>query len=262
MIRKGTADFSWRGVPRGLIFAGRRSAPWDRAVVTFMKYGTRYYSERLSAERLTRCYEIAPPRVRQYLEAEITHVLDRIDSADVALELGCGCGRALERLAAKARSAFGIDNSPPSLDLAKRQLARFSNCHLAAMDAVALGFAEGSFDTVVCLQNGISAFNVNQRELLRESLRVTRPGGSVLFSSYSDRFWSARLEWFELQAEHGLIGEIDREQTGDGVIVCKDGFKATTIGPQEFLDLASALGIQPLIEEVDGSSLFCEIRVG
>lgn len=62
-----------------------------------------------------------------------------------------------------------------------------------------------------------------------------------------------------MQAEHGLIGEIDRERTGGGVIVCKDGFQANTVGPDEFQGLCSSLGVRPRIEEVDGSSLFCEI---
>jgi len=37
-----------------------------------------YYSDHLSAERLRRCYEIAPLRVQQYFEAEIQHVLARV----------------------------------------------------------------------------------------------------------------------------------------------------------------------------------------
>ncbi|MGB2988280.1 MAG: class I SAM-dependent methyltransferase [Phycisphaerae bacterium] len=219
-----------------------------------------YYSDRFSAERLRRCYEIAPPRVRQYFEAEIRYVLDKVRPSDMVLELGCGYGRVLDKLAAKARVVVGIDNAPSSLELAKSALSGSPNCHLLAMDAVSLGFAEAAFDVVVCIQNGISAFKVDQRDLIRESVRVTRPGGTVLFSSYAERFWSARLEWFELQAKHGLIGEIDRAQTRGGVIVCKDGFKATTVGGDEFLALCSSLGIEPRIEEVDGSSLFCEIR--
>ncbi|MGD2109726.1 MAG: hypothetical protein PVI86_10070, partial [Phycisphaerae bacterium] len=39
---------------------------------------TRYYAERLSAERLKRCYDIAPPRIQQYLDAEIRHVLGKV----------------------------------------------------------------------------------------------------------------------------------------------------------------------------------------
>ena len=220
-----------------------------------------YYADNFSARRLRLCYEIAPPRVRRYLEAEIRHALGKIRPADRVLELGCGYGRVLERLASQAGTVMGIDTSPSSLDLARRLLAGFSNCHLAVMDAVALGLPDAAFDVVVCLQNGISAFRVNERDLMREGVRVTRPGGTVLFSGYAERFWDTRLEWFELQAEHGLIGEIDRGRTHDGVIICKDGFEAATVSPDEFVALASSLGVQSVVEEVDGSSVFCEVRV-
>jgi SAM-dependent methyltransferase len=220
-----------------------------------------YYADKLSAQRLRECYEIAPPRVRRYLQAEIQHVLTKIKASDTVLELGCGYGRVLERLAPNATTVVGIDTSRSSLDFARNVLSGASNCHLLVMDAVALSFGDAVFDVVVCVQNGISAFKVNQLDLVRGSIRVTRPGGTVLFSSYSKRFWRARLEWFELQAAHGLIGEIDRERTRDGVIVCRDGFKATTVGPDGFRALASSLGVRPIIEEVDGSSIFCEIRV-
>ena len=86
-------------------------------------------------------------------------------------------------------------------------------------------------------------------------------GGIVLFSSYSERFWDDRLQWFRIQAEHGLIGEIDEKLSSNGVIVCKDGFRATTIGPDDFIELTSDLNVTPKIIEVDGSSLFCEIFV-
>ena len=127
------------------------------------------------------------------------------------------------------------------------------------MDAADLGFCDGSFDLVACVQNGISAFKVDQERLIREALRVTRPGGSVLFSSYSERFWPERLNWFRIQADNGLLGEIDEEATGNGVIVCKDGFRATTVGPEDFFALAEKIAVDPEITEVDESSLFCEI---
>ncbi len=223
--------------------------------------GGRYYVDKLSARRLQRVYEIAPPRVRRYLEAEIEHVLDRIGTGDAVLELGCGYGRVLERLATVARIAVGIDTSRSSLLLAREMYGASRGFHLALMDAAALGFADRLFDAVVCVQNGISAFKVDRRELMCESIRVARPGGRVFFSSYSERFWDDRLQWFELQAAQGLLGEIDLEATGDGVIVCKDGFRATTVGPDDFAVLAGELGLDARIEEVDGSSIFCEIEV-
>lgn len=218
-----------------------------------------YYSQKLSAERLRRVYDVAPPRVRRYLEAEIRFVLDRLSPGALVLELGCGYGRVLERLAAKTDRVTGIDTSRESLFMARSTVRTYPRVRLLAMDAADLGFCDGCFDLVACVQNGISAFEVDQERLIREALRVARPGGRVLFSSYSETFWPERLNWFRIQAEHGLLGEIDEEATGSGVIVCKDGFRATTVGPEDFLALAEKIAVHAKITEVDESSLFCEI---
>jgi SAM-dependent methyltransferase len=222
---------------------------------------TGYYDDRLSAQRLKRVYEIAPPRVRQYLNAEIEYVLSRIHSGDRVLDLGCGYGRIMPRLAAKAAMVAGIDNAKASLLMARDELRGIENCHLACMNAIHLGFPDAVFDRVICIQNGISAFHVDRRALMSESLRVTRLGGTALFSTYSAKFWNERLAWFELQAAEGLLGEIDYERTRDGVIVCKDGFTATTIDPAEFSMLVSGFMVSSQVMEVDGSSVFCELTL-
>ena len=221
----------------------------------------RYYSQKLAAERLKMCYEIAPPRVKQYLAAEIEFILEKIKPSDMVLELGCGYGRVLKKLATKAKTTVGIDTSYASLLLAQKILGDHPACHLLAMDAVKLGFEDRLFDWVFCIQNGISAFGVNQRQLIEEAMRVTHSGGTVFFSSYSENFWIDRLAWFRIQSEHGLIGEIDEEATGNGVIVCQDGFRATTVGRNDFAFLVSHLDIKPIITEVNGSSIFYEIKV-
>lgn len=218
-----------------------------------------YYKDKLSAKRLRQCYEIAPLRVKQYLEAEVNHVLQKIHPGDKVLELGCGYGRILGRLAQKAGLVIGIDTSPASLFLGQKMLRDISNCILLNMNAVQLAFGDRVFDRVICIQNGISAFHVNHKDLIRESIRVTKPGGTVLFSSYSDKFWDVRLEWFYLQSDAGLLGKIDSEKTGNGVIACKDGFKGTAVRPHQFLSLTAEFNVAAQIVEVDESSLFCEI---
>jgi 2-polyprenyl-6-hydroxyphenyl methylase/3-demethylubiquinone-9 3-methyltransferase len=219
-----------------------------------------YYSHKLSAARLKQVYDIAPPRVKQYLGAEVNHVLEKIHHGDVVIELGCGYGRVLPQLAEKAGWVIGIDTSVPSLGFAQETPDTLSNCSLSRMDAATLGFQDRTFDCVVCIQNGISAFHANQQTLISESVRVARTGGIVLFSSYTDKFWKHRLEWFELQSEAGLLGEIDYDRTMDGVIACTDGFTATTVNPKEFRALTANLNANVRIVEVDESSLFCEIE--
>ena len=219
----------------------------------------KYYRVRLSGERLRRCYELAPRRVQQYLDAEVAHVLRRIDAATSVLELGCGYGRVMARLAQPGRWVIGIDTSEESLLLVRQTLAGKARCDVAAMDAADLGFRAATFDAVVCIQNGICAFRVGPATLLQEALRVVRPEGRVLFSTYADAFWPHRLEWFSMQAAEGLVGEIDYSRTRRGEIVCKDGFRSAALGVNQFTKLCGQLGVQSMLTEVDESSLFCEI---
>jgi len=220
-----------------------------------------YYSTKLSGDRLRQCYELASARVKQYLEAEIEFVASRLRPTDSVLELGCGYGRVAFRLAEVAARVVGIDTSPESLLLARRLARPESRCRFLLMDASAPTFRDGAFDVVVCVQNGICAFAVDPERLMREAQRITRPGGRALFSTYSAAFWPERLRWFESQAAAGLVGAIDYDQTKNGTIVCKDGFRAGTFSPEAFRMLCRRLGVEPVITTVDDSSVFCEILV-
>jgi 2-polyprenyl-6-hydroxyphenyl methylase/3-demethylubiquinone-9 3-methyltransferase len=220
-----------------------------------------YYIENLSGTRLKKVYDIAPPRIRQYMEAEVAFVLTRLNEGDKVLDLGCGYGRIIPDLLTKAGLVFGIDISYQNILYGKRFLHGIQNCVLMEMDAAHLSFPAKLFDAVICVQNGISAFKVEPVTLIKESIRVTKPGGKLLFSTYSSELWDERLEWFRLQAAEGLLGEIDEEKTGNGNIVCKDGFTATTFNRDQFQMLALKLGIRAEITEVDESALFCEIPI-
>ena len=219
-----------------------------------------YYVNKLSADRLKLCYEIAPPRVLRYLQAEIDFVNSHIKASDIVLELGCGYGRAMHLLPANTKLIYGIDISYESLLLAQNEFSERSNICFSQMNSVNLGFRNKRFDVVICIQNGISAFKVNRVELIKEALRVTKTNGVVLFSSYSSKFWDDRLDWFKIQSCYKLVGEIDYSKTKDGIIACKDGFVSNTITEEEFRSNCLQLGYHPHITEIDKSSVFCVIK--
>jgi len=218
-----------------------------------------YYSDSLAAERLKRCYELATPAVRRYLDAETRYVRKWIRSGDRVLELGCGYGRVLRELATETRRLVGIDTSLASLGMARRYLADLPHVSLVQSDAVRPALAPHSFDVVLCTQNGVSAFHADHIVLFENAAGLVAPGGTLLFSTYAREFWAHRLEWFRIQARQGLVGEIDEATTGDGTIVCKDGFTASTLDATDFRRLAAHIGVGANIQVVDGSSLFCAV---
>ncbi|MBU0517384.1 class I SAM-dependent methyltransferase [bacterium] len=224
-----------------------------------MKPG-RYYADKLSGERLDLCYQIAPPRVQQYLNAEIKHCLSLIGSKDRVLEIGCGYGRVLHRIAEVTKHAVGIDNSAENLRYGRYRFHLLERMAFNLMEAEDLAFEDSQFDVTLCIQNGLSAIKGNTIKIVEECLRVTKPGGRCLFSSYTDEFWPDRLEWFQMQAEEKCVGKIIQGLTGNGVIVCEDGFRATTMGRADYLEIAMTLNTDAVFTVVDGSSLFCKIR--
>jgi len=218
-----------------------------------------YYAQKLSAKRLELCYELANQRIKQYLQSEINFTKSLLNPNDIILELGCGYGRIMAEIANQADTVIGIDNSVESLLYGQKYLKKNPNFYLVATDASKQCFNDNSFDKVLCLQNGLSAFHIDKKSLIKESLRVVKPGGLLLFSSYSYKIWDARLEWFEKQSDAGLLGKIDYEKTKDGIIVCEDGFSATTINESEFHNLMDGLDVEYNLVEIDKSSLFCKI---
>lgn len=218
-----------------------------------------YYEKKLNAEKLYRVYQTTIPQVRDYLRSEIEFVRERLRGDETALELGAGYGRIMKELSPSLRRITGIDVSEQSVALGREYLGDLANCTIETMDAHAMAFDE-TFDVVLCLQNGLSAMKGDPENLVRRSLGVLAPGGTAFFSSYSPKFWEHRLAWFQEQAEKGLLGEIDMENTGNGRIVCKDGFTATTFDREEMERLGKASGYPFRVEEVKDSSIFLILR--
>lgn len=218
-----------------------------------------YYSKHLSGPRLQEVYALASPRIRQYLQAEIDHVVDRVTGMGRLLELGCGYGRALKEFAPHVGWAVGADAAGSTLAHGTRFLREVANCELVRMNASRTGFRDGAFDAVVCIQNGISAFGVAGPVLVGEAVRLARHGGLVLFSSYSPDIWKERLDWFRAQSTAGLVGELDESRSREGTIVCKDGFRSRTVTGEEFSSLFEAIGQTPQVDEIDHSSIFAGV---
>ncbi len=214
-----------------------------------------YYQESLNANGLYQVYQTGIPRIVQYLRAETDYVKERLNGTEHILEIGAGYGRIMKELAPAAAFVTGVEISEDSAAFGKMYLNGCGNCNLLVMDAHKLNFHE-EFDAVVCLQNGLSAVKGEPAELISRCLSALKPGGTAYFSTYSEKIWDTRLEWFREQAQKGLLGEVDEEKTKDGTIYCKDGFRADTFSHKDLTALGESAGCRYEIDETDESSLF------
>lgn len=217
-----------------------------------------YYEDKLNSQSLFKVYETAIPRVHQYLDSEIEFVRQRLHASDNVLEMAAGYGRIIKKLAPFCKSITGIDISAENVSLGAEYLRDYPNASMVTMDAHKMDIEE-RFDVVLCLQNALSAMRANST-LIQNTIDLLIPGGTLYISTYSANFWDWRLKWFEEQAQKGLLGEIDYEQTKDGVIICKDGFRATTHSREDLDKIGASSNFPYRIEEVDQSSLFLIIE--
>lgn len=217
-----------------------------------------YYADKLNAQGLFQVYETGIPRVKQYLDGEIQYVRKSLTGTERVLEMAAGYGRIMRELAPHCKSIVGMDISAENVELGKAYLKECPNASMVTMDAHHMTFDE-HFDIILCLQNALSAMRADDA-VINNIIKLLDTGGTAYFSSYSSNFWEWRLKWFEEQSQKGLLGEIDYARTKDGVIFCKDGFRAVTHSPEEFQKIGDQIGLPYFIEEVDHSSVFLVVK--
>lgn len=116
-------------------------------------------------------------RMLDDLEVEL---VERYARGKAVLEVGCGTGLLLERVARFAATAHGIDLSTGMLDRARaRGLA------VTEASATALPFDDASVDVAYSFK--VLAHIPDIAGALREMARVVRPGGVVLAEFYNAR---------------------------------------------------------------------------
>lgn len=114
------------------------------------------------------------------LEAEFVR---RFATGKDVLEVGCGTGLVLSRIAQFARCARGVDLSPRMLDLAREK-----QLDVQLASATDLPFEDDTFDVSCSFK--VLAHVRDIEQALSEMTRVVRPGGYVIAEFYNP--WSLR----------------------------------------------------------------------
>jgi SAM-dependent methyltransferase len=168
-------------------------------------------------------YSLGDPRLLDATSREIAAALDDwgLTGPDRrALDLGCGIGRMLPRLAQSCALAVGVDVSAGMLAEARRRCAGAGNLLLVRSSGRDLAmFPDRSFELVLAVDSfpylhlsGIA------EPTFAEAARLLAPGGSlaILNYSYRDDFEADRRDLDRLAEMHGF--DMVRRGTRDFVL--------------------------------------------
>jgi ubiquinone/menaquinone biosynthesis C-methylase UbiE len=128
-----------------------------------------------------------------YVEATTRETMARVSvgSTDRVLDIGCGTGELLSRLAAKYPNArlSGLDPVPEMLEVARDKLS--DRVDLRVGWANELPWPDNCFDLVVSCN--MFHYITHPVAAVREMERVLRPGGRIVITDWCDDYVACRL---------------------------------------------------------------------
>jgi ubiquinone/menaquinone biosynthesis C-methylase UbiE len=160
-------------------------------------------------------------------QADVDYVERHCPGPARLIDLGCGTGRLLIRLAKAGWGGVGVDLSAEMLAEARRRAAEVGvpidliQGNLAELDAV----ADASFDHAACLFStlGMVVGEEARRRVVGHAFRVLRPGGTFVLHVHN-RWWGLR----DPVGRRWLLSDLWRN-TGDRVMPPQQGVGQLTM---------------------------------
>lgn len=136
--------------------------------------------------------------VVEALRATRTQGSPSSSGAPRVLDIACGTGRFLRQLhrAVPDAKLYGIDLSPPYIAHAKKLLADVPEVALLAENAEAMPLQDSAFDAVTSIFLFHELPRDARRNVMREALRVLKPGGRFVIIDSAQPSESAELQVF------------------------------------------------------------------
>ncbi len=156
------------------LWDGRYKIPWDDPD----------FSRRMLREHLSQEHDLAS-RKADTIEAQVEWIHRNIgrSSPGRLLDIGCGPGLYIERLAALGYDCVGLDFSPASIEYARSRLGEAAR--LIQGDVRRTDFGHG-FDAAMMLFGEINVFSPEEcRNLLDKAFQALKPGGTLLLEVHA-----------------------------------------------------------------------------
>ena len=104
-------------------------------------------------------------------------ILSQIKNQDKILDVGCGDGLLVYRLAPICKEVIGIDTHTPSIETAKKRTKNFKNTSIISASFESFNEKSSSFDVIIFVA---SIHHMNLDFCINKSKELLKPGGKLL----------------------------------------------------------------------------------
>lgn len=179
-----------------------------------------------------------PPQIQAFLQAEFDLLHDVVRDGMRVIDVGCGTGRHLLRLADRLRLGLGVDYERSYIAEAARRIDAL-HLHFVTADATAIP-ATAAFDLAICLTNTWGTMG-DKAGVLKEMRRLVPKPGSRFLSVYAQSSVPARRDWYR------RLGHVVLEET-PGYLVTEGGFRSEHFSEERLRSLVGDCAIRPLAD--------------
>jgi SAM-dependent methyltransferase len=254
------------------------SAPlsWKRSLKLFFSERARHIEGVPTPEEL--CF-VSGRDPRLWLQTELFEDLVetlieklRATPDSVVLEVGCASGFLARGLAPRVRRYVGVDVSESAVEVARRLL--LSNAEFQLAEGNNMRFDDSTFDGAVCCDvfTNFPDF-ANGIPVIREMLRVVKPGGRCLIGSVPDKArqadYPARIAAVTAELDTRLgTTKVPEQGLRPGMLrraarllrLAEPGIVCYYFCKDDFVALGERLGVTTLVSDVHGLNPYLGYR--
>lgn len=193
----------------------------------------------------------ANPLIKDWLEKENLYLRKSIKKDAIVLDVGCGFGRSIKAIVNIAKKIIGIDNDKGLFEEIKENLSKFKNVEVFLEDARKMHFPDNMFDYTICMGNTFGDFGNDKLKVLKEMKRVTKKGGKIIISVYSENALEIRIK------EYKRIG-IKIKKIQDGIVYSENGLILEQFNKEKLKKIFDLIGLDVKIIKLNSISYLCE----